>query len=320
MNRRGIDFMIPYISGLRADIWANSSNQDKVNALGQLENYLAKEDGRSPSIISSEQLSPYIRGIHFQDEQGFDRIQLNSELISDQSPYQAVETFFHEDRHSHQAYLVQHPELAENAQQLSDWTMSFNDGYVNPNDYDHNVYRWQPTEADANEVARTNTNDLYQNTFHDEAQYPNYKQTKEQEVVDSIKDAQNRLGENYKDTARKMMINNFQSNHPEYNKNMTNEVELQATKIEIGEFNTDKKNQQILENPEEKSYMPGATSEDRTGIETLTTKESSFLENRELIQNPKQEGKSDQDLFSSTSEGIEKNSPEVNRYERGFYR
>jgi hypothetical protein len=312
--------MVPYISGLRADIWSQSSSQDRLQALEQLENHLSRIDNRPPSLISSEKLSPYTRGLHFTDENGADRIQLNSELINQNTPYQAVETCFHEDRHSHQQFIVQHPEKAENQQQLNDWTMSFNKGYIQPTDFDHTAYRWQPTEADANKVARTSTNDLYQNTFHDELNYPGFKAAKEQQVADSITDAQDKLGENYEDSARQMMVNKFQSMHPEYHQNKSTYIEQQPFSREIGEPGPIESTTPKIDGPEEKTSMPGATPEDRAGIETLATKELASINKKETIEQSKPNDLSEGNSHSQSNEVNVTNPSEGNRYERGFYR
>ncbi|MHB8806569.1 MAG: hypothetical protein ACYC59_03205 [Anaerolineaceae bacterium] len=313
--------MTPYISGLRADIWQKSTREDRLQALGQLENYLAKQDGRQPSVISSETLSPYTRGLHQTDENGVDKIKLNSDLINRDTPYQAVETCFHEDRHSHQAGVVNHPEKAESQQQLKDWSMSFKDGYIQPNDYDHSAYRWQPTEADANKMARSNTDELYQNTFHDDQQYPQYKEGKEQEIADSIVDAKDKLGENYEDTTRQLMVNKYQLMHPEYQQNESMDVTKNQTEQNIGETRLQGSPLPAkIEKPEEKTLVLGSTPEDRAGIETLTTKEPVSIEGKEMINQPQPDVSREGNSPSNSNGGKEDESSEAKRYERGFYR
>jgi hypothetical protein len=312
--------MLPYISGLRADIWAQSSPEDRLQALGLLESHLAAKDGRDPSIISGETLPPSTRGVHYTDEKGVDRINLNSDLINQSTPFQAVETCFHEDRHSHQSLVVQHPEKAENQQQLNDWTMSSKDGYIQPNEYDHATYRWQPTEADSNNAARASTDDLYQNTFHDTQQYPGYKVSKEQEVADDIADAQDKLGENYEETARQMMVNKFQSLHPDYQQISSPDIAQKTPDKEIAPNPKAAISQTEVEKPEDQMSMPGATPEDRAGIETLTTKEPASLEGKETVTQPTPNLLNEGNSRSNTNEGKEDEPSEVERYERGFLR
>lgn len=202
--------MMPYISGLRADIWKQSSPDERIAALSELENFLAEQEGRQPSQVISADLPSSTRGEHyFQDSTEY--IALNQSLVNDsEEPYQATETLFHESRHSYQHHVVENPELAEDQAQLESWQLSENGGYIQPNEINHSFYRWQPVELDANEVARSRTDELYQETFQDTEQYPDYKAQKEQEVADEIEYAKTDLGENYIEEARQAMMENYQ--------------------------------------------------------------------------------------------------------------
>lgn len=311
--------MMPYISGLRADIWLNSSPTERVQALTQMENHLAAQDGRPASQISSETLSPYTRGVHYTDTNGVDQIKINSSLVNQDTPYQATETLFHEDRHSHQAFVAQNPEKAENQQQYNDWSMSFKDGYLNPTDYDYAAYRWQPTEADANKTARANTDDLYQNTFHDNQQYPQHKADKEIELADNITDAQDKLGEDYEETARLYMVDKHQSMNPDYQQTSSAENTPNPKSQEVVEAQPAQSSPIPEEKPEEMTSMPGATPEDRHGLETLATKEPSTLEGKEMVESPKATLPEEKTL-QPTETNVENEPSEEHRYEQGMLR
>lgn len=281
--------MMPYISGLRFDIWNRSSCEDRVNALTQLENHQAAIDCRPPAIVSSKPLPSAIRGVHFTDENGVERILINSEIINRPIPYQAVETCLHEDRHSHQTFIVdQHPEKAESQRQLTDWVISKNGGYIKPDDFDHSAYRWQPTEADSNKHARANTDDLYQNTFHDTQQYPAYKAEKEQEIKDSIEDAKepDKLGENYEETARQMMINKFHSLHPEYQEESSLGISQKQLGRETPEIPIQVPSTVNIEKAENQKSMPDITPEEKADMYILTPKSGASVEGKETIIQP----------------------------------
>jgi hypothetical protein len=195
------------LTGLRAGVWAKASLEERMGELQSLENDLALQDRREPCQLSIEDLSPRTRGVHYFDPTGDEHIALNTSLVDVDMPYQAVETLFHEDQHAHQNYVVQHPELAENRQQLEDWQMSEQGGYISPDETtSFSDYRWQPTEKDANEQARLKTDELYQDEFNDIEQYPVYKQGKEQDLSDDMTLAQHELGEDYVEKARQSMI------------------------------------------------------------------------------------------------------------------
>ena len=202
--------MMPYIPGLRADIWARSSPKDRLTALSELENHLAEREGRQPCQVNSEDLGAGTRGVYSPQNA---TITLNENLLDESAstPYQAVETLFHESRHAYQHHVVENPELAKDKAQLEDWTISEKGGYIQPNKVeDYPIYRWQPTEMDANQVARERTDELYQETFQDNRQYPSYKAQKELEIEDDIEYAKGVLGENYIEAARQEMIEEYQ--------------------------------------------------------------------------------------------------------------
>jgi hypothetical protein len=182
-----------------------------MGALQSLENNLALQDAREPCQLRVEDLGARTRGVHYSDSAGNEHIALNTSLVDADTPYQAVETLYHEDQHAHQSHLVQHPELAEDPQQLEDWQMSEQDGYISPDEAtSFSEYRWQPTERNANEQARLKTDELYQDEFNDTEQYPAYKQGKEQDLSDDMTLAQHELGEDYVEEARQSMIANHE--------------------------------------------------------------------------------------------------------------
>lgn len=206
------------IENLRANIWASLTFEERLGALQELENGLAEQEGREPCSIAPipederivEDEETLLRGRYIPSSDGPGAVQIDPNLISDDEPYQAVETFFHEDRHAYQAYAAQHPEIHDNPEEVEDWQKTNDGGYIN-SDLNFDYYRWQPVEADANNIARERTDELYSGTFQDGEKYPAYKSEKEQELSDDIERAQMNLGENYQEEARQAMIAKYQS-------------------------------------------------------------------------------------------------------------
>jgi len=202
---------MPYIPGLSRAIWVNSSTEQRISALNELQTYMANQDGRQPCPVNSAAFGANTRGAHGFSEDGNEYIVLNTNLVESAEPYQAVETLFHEDRHSHQHHVVQKPSLAENQQQLNDWKMSNDGGYIQPGELNYSTYRMQPTEIDANNAARINTDTFYQDTLQDTEGYPGFKAQKELEMADNIAYARSELGEDYEEEVRKAVQAKYQA-------------------------------------------------------------------------------------------------------------
>lgn len=196
---------IPRIENLRADSWATLTEQQRLGTLQELENGLAEQEGRESCPIAPipederivEDGETLLRGRYIPSNDGPGTIQLDPNLISSDEPYQT--------------YAVQHPEIHDNPEEVEDWQKTNDGGYIK-SDLNFDYYRWQPVEADANQIARERTDELYSGTFQDSEKYPAYKSEKEQELSDDIERAQMNLGENYQEEARQAMIAKYQSN------------------------------------------------------------------------------------------------------------
>lgn len=184
---------MPLIPGLKLENWVTHP-EGRLEALQQLERYVAAQDKRDPCEVDVARLDPGVRGEHY-IEGSIEHIDLDAGLLDETAPYKAVETLFHESRHSFQNHVVQHPEIAESQQQLQDCQMSKNGGYIQPEQAQvFSDYRFQPTEVDAREVARARTDALYQDTFGDKTAYPAYQAQKEQEIANDIEVAKRDYG------------------------------------------------------------------------------------------------------------------------------
>lgn len=203
--------MIPNIPNLRQENWSGITLLERESTLQALANYLAREEGRPRCSVHAVLMEENTRGSYSHDAAGIGNIKINRDLVNRDQPYQAVETLFHENRHAYQFHITQHPELAESEKQLQDWQMSEEGGYIQPEELNLSTYRFQPTEADANRAARDRTDELYEDTFQDQGQYPAYKVEKEQQIADAEELAEFELGENYEEEARQAVQSKYQA-------------------------------------------------------------------------------------------------------------
>lgn len=108
------------------------------------------------------------------------RIELNPDLLGQQTPYPAVETLLHEDRHVQQRYLIANPERADRGTPIEDFERNY-EAYFPPTE-DYALYRSQPIEVDARRHATAQLNELYK----DDREYQQYAETRgiEEHLVD----------------------------------------------------------------------------------------------------------------------------------------
>jgi len=204
---------IPRVDGLRIENWRNLSIQERLGELQNLENALAIQDNRTPCEVKFIPTEAYekpedhqsLRGLH----EGKD-IFINENLVKDNKPYMATETLFHEDRHDYQEHMAKQPESAKDSVELQDFRKNITpEGYLDPKKEGYPLYRWQPIEKDANEVARQCTEELYSKEFGDKTQYPEHRQQMEHELSDDIFRGQVYQGNNYVEQARNKMIERY---------------------------------------------------------------------------------------------------------------
>lgn len=217
------------INGLKQEQWAENPVQIRLNSLQELETSLAAQENRDPSVVRTMFddgiTSGEFKAAHT-DENGVQHdntIFVNAKHLANDNPYQAVETLFHESRHAYQEHLVNNPDQASDPTQLEEWKINnSNEGYLNHEVWDYDVYRWQPIEADANRVARERTDQLYGQQFAD-PEYENFRQTRESQIAAEIEAARSNpmLGENYEEAARDL-------SYYQYNQVLSETQESQA--------------------------------------------------------------------------------------------
>jgi hypothetical protein len=212
---------IPIIDSLKAENWLNLTHAERIDALRQMEDSLALQENRPACSVGEipeddRQLDdngqPILRGQHYTDELGDGHIELDPNLIDNDEPYQAVETYFHEARHAYQEHVAIHPEMhTEDPAKVADWEKNLGDGYMDESYAGFSYYRWQPVEEDSKQIARARTDEVYQDSFQDEGQYPAYQTEKQHEIAGEMALAQTELGENYQEEARQAMLTKYET-------------------------------------------------------------------------------------------------------------
>jgi hypothetical protein len=196
--------------------WNNLSINEREAALNDLEKFLANQDGRDPASVEINYgLAADNYGL-FYSMNNQDIIAINSSLVRQSTPYRAVETLFHEDRHAFQQFMVDIPQAEIPGDVIEDWKMNISDGYIKGDEINSNYaeYRWQPIEKDAFQMARQKTDELFKDCYNDTEGYPKYKDSQEQNLNNDRVYGELLLGENYEDEARQKMIEQYQDQQP----------------------------------------------------------------------------------------------------------
>ena len=115
---------LPNINNLRLENWQNISTGIRLQALQDMENRIAAQEGRTACHVQFIPDEKYeipddhqaLRGYH-EDKSIF----INDQLVKNDTPYLATETLFHEARHDDQEHVVQHPQQANDTQQLGNF-------------------------------------------------------------------------------------------------------------------------------------------------------------------------------------------------------
>lgn len=196
--------VIPRVNHLRREEWAKLSQQERIAALQELEDKLAQKEGRTAYKVSVLPQGTF-EGCRGQFDAGDQKaqIQVNPLRLRNSDPYGAVETYFHEARHGYQHYAALHPGFHPDAQQEEDFKVAEEGGYIPP-EQDYTLYRFQPTENDACDIARQRTEQVYMQQFGDFSEaYNAYRKARLMEIEQDIDEARLRFGDDYVEEARK---------------------------------------------------------------------------------------------------------------------
>lgn len=155
------------------DNWNQASLSDKKQALQNLENHYAAEQGRSPIILQFTNLG---------NAGGFNAAnnttQIDNKLLVNGDSfkrYLVVDTVIHEGRHAYQNYAIQHPGIHTNQDEEQKWRE--NDlVYFDANTNDQYKYRFQAQERDAYGYTAGEMGRIFKNIPGEEHIYSQYEQ------------------------------------------------------------------------------------------------------------------------------------------------
>jgi len=209
---------VPSVAGLRYRNWRERSTHDRIAALQEMEDALAKQEERDACTVRLMSECPYVSADDRPNTRGLQRgqeIWINDRFVSDQSataesPAMATETLFHESEHAYQDHVAANPELAEDPQQLQDFTMNRGPGYFTQEQDGDALYLSQPVEKDARDVARERTEEFYGGETADSSGYLGHRQRTEAEEGLNHRTCVDHLGDNYEQIARQKAFERYQ--------------------------------------------------------------------------------------------------------------
>jgi hypothetical protein len=141
---------------LRPEIWSSLDKDNRVETLRATENDLAAEQGRTPAQVHEWQTDARNLGEYDPAQHS---IHINSDLVSNDDPRQAVDTLAHESRHAFQYHAINNPGAHFDDAKVEAWRQNFSD-YKEPGD-DFEAYWNQPVEVDARLYADSVVQGLY---------------------------------------------------------------------------------------------------------------------------------------------------------------
>jgi hypothetical protein len=155
--------------------WQQMSYGERIEALQAKVGTVATHDQQTQpaTVYSDKGLDTSVRGRFDPDTNS---IRLNPDLLGQETPYAAMETLFHEYRHSYQQFVAnERPDLAESPQQLEDFQKN-TQAYIRSGT-DYTMYRSQPIEVDARNYARQQIEANY--GMQQDPQYAAYRQERD---------------------------------------------------------------------------------------------------------------------------------------------
>jgi hypothetical protein len=185
---------IPNVPLFQRELWAKSSMDDRIKALQDAESQLAEHDHRIPCQIKvlPEDLSQVVNGSFLAGDHGInpltgnEEIRLNPCILGKNTPYQSVETLYHESEHAYQTHAVNNPQEVDLKAKVNGWAENkevyfpppFSEGNAPEYTLDNALYRYQPLEVDAENVAWARMDATYLEHFQDKEGYLPFRKEK----------------------------------------------------------------------------------------------------------------------------------------------
>lgn len=146
------------IPELHYENWKELSVEQRVEAMNQMEHKVAQIAMRDPIPVYSEDLENGIMGLNTGDKLIIDEQQMSDS--SYESYLQALNTLFHEGRHSYQKYNLLVKRVEQSDELVGSWVANYKLSYDNGNrlifkEYGMLRYYTQPLEVDARLFAET---------------------------------------------------------------------------------------------------------------------------------------------------------------------
>lgn len=154
------------IDGLSFDEWKDSTFDQKVSSLQELENSIAEIAHRPPCQINVENLG---EGNYGYFDPNTKDITVNSMYIDSNgfNDYkETLDTIVHEGRHAYQDYNMTEREVHPRGSEVENWRLN-NDsqlGYLDAQHWGFELYQYQPMEADARAFAGDVLNQYLKNS------------------------------------------------------------------------------------------------------------------------------------------------------------
>ena len=154
------------IDGLCFDEWKDSTFEQKVNSLQELEKSIPEIAHRPPCQINVENLG---EGNYGYFDPNTKDITVNSMYIDSNgfNDYkETLDTIVHEGRHAYQDYNMTEREVHPRVSEVDNWRLN-NDsqlGYLDAQHWGFELYQYQPMEADARAFAGDVLNQYLKNS------------------------------------------------------------------------------------------------------------------------------------------------------------
>jgi len=130
--------------------WANMNENERISALNEVELLEANNQNREPAEIISQDMPSYKGGSY---DYNTNTIKINSDFISNEEPYDALKSYYHESRHAYQHEQANNPSEANDPELAQEWKENLKpENYITP-DQNPDKHYDQPVEVDARNYA-----------------------------------------------------------------------------------------------------------------------------------------------------------------------